>query len=310
MSKSVLVKAPATTANMGPGFDCLGMALDIWNTVSVEEGASGIEIEISGEGKDELPRDESNLTYRSFALAYEEVGASPPPVRMRCDNAIPLARGLGSSAAAVAGGLLAGSELSGANLSRERLLALAAEIEGHPDNAAAAVMGGCQIVARTSWREFVTAPVAIPPEISAVLFVPDVPMSTEEARGFIFDEKIEMRDVIFSLSRVALLVNAFASGDLRHLAIATEDVLHQPARQTLFRPMRVIFRAALAAGALGVFLSGAGSSILALAREREYTIGYEMADAAAKAGVEGVIKVVKPTPLGAQSEAGLGGGLG
>lgn len=308
MSKSVLVKAPATTANMGPGFDCLGMALDIWNTVSVEEGASGLEIEVSGEGKDELPRDESNLTYRSFARAYEEIGASPPPVRMRCDNAIPLARGLGSSAAAAAGGLLAGSELSGANLSRERLLALAAEIEGHPDNAAAAVMGGCQIVARTSWREFVTAPVAIPRELSAVLFVPDVPMSTEEARGFMFGEKVEMRDIIFNLSRVALLVNAFASGDLRHLAIATEDVLHQPARQTLFRPMRVIFRAALAAGALGVFLSGAGSSILALAREREYTIGYEMADAAAKAGVEGVIKVVKPTPLGARSEARQGDG--
>lgn len=302
MSKSVLVRAPATTANMGPGFDCLGMALDIWNTVSVEEGASGLEIEVSGEGKDELPRDESNLTYRSFARAYEEIGAAPPPVRMRCDNAIPLARGLGSSAAAAAGGLLAGSELSGANLSRERLLALAAEIEGHPDNAAAAVMGGCQIVARTSWKEFVTAPVAIPRELSAVLFVPDVPMSTEEARGFMFGEKVEMRDIIFNLSRVALLVNAFASGDLRHLAIATEDVLHQPGRETLFRPMRVIFRAALAAGALGVFLSGAGSSILALAREREYTIGYEMADAAAKAGVEGVIKVVKPTPLGAQSE--------
>ncbi len=308
MCKSVLVRAPATTANMGPGFDCLGMALDIWNTVSVEECASGLEIEVSGEGMGELPRDESNLTYRSFARAYEEVGAPPPPVRMRCRNAIPLARGLGSSAAAVAGGLLAGSELSGANLSRERLLALAAEIEGHPDNAAATVMGGCQIVATTSWQmgrqEFVTAPVAIPPEISAVLFVPDAPMSTEEARGFLFGEKIEIRDVIFNLSRVALLVNAFASGDLRHLAIATEDVLHQPARQTLFRPMRVIFRAALAAGALGVFLSGAGSSILALAREREYTIGYEMADAAAKAGVEGVIKVAKPTALGAHREAG------
>lgn len=305
MSKSVLVKAPATTANMGPGFDCLGMALDIWNTISVEEGASGLEIEISGEGKDELPRDESNLAYRSFARAYEEIGAAPPPIRMRCHNAIPLARGLGSSAAAAAGGLLAGSELSGANLSGERLLALAAEIEGHPDNAAAAVMGGCQIVAPTGWREFVAAPVAIPPEISAVLFVPDVPMSTEEAR-FMFGEKVEMPDIIFNLSRVALLVNAFASGDLRHLAIATEDTLHQPARQALFRPMRVIFRAALAAGALGVFLSGAGSSILALAREREYTIGYEMADAAAKAGVEGVIKVAKPTALGAHRAAGQG----
>lgn len=295
MKHSVVVKAPATTANMGPGFDCLGMALDIWNTVSVETGASGFEI--SGEGKDSLPKDASNLLYRSFARVYEGMAKPVPSVRIRCRNEIPLGRGLGSSAAAVANGLLAASELSGANIPAKRLLALAADIEGHPDNAAAAIMGGCRIVVGDG-DALITASVSIPADIKVVLFVPEVPMPTEQARG-ILPQTLDRRDAVFNIGRAALLVNAFASGDLTHLSTATQDRLHQPAREAIFYPMKNIFRAAMAAGALGVFLSGAGSAVLALARDREYTIGYEMADAAMKSGVDGAIKVTQPTPLGA-----------
>lgn len=295
MKQSVVVKAPATTANMGPGFDCLGMALDIWNAVTVEAGAFGIEI--SGEGRDSLPKDASNLLYESFARLYGSIGEPVPSVRIRCHNEIPLGRGLGSSAAAVAGGLLAASELSGANLSADRLLALAAEIEGHPDNAAAAIMGGCRIVVRDG-DALITASVSVPAELRAVVFVPDAPMPTERARG-ILPRAVDRGDAVFNIGRAALLVNALAGGDLAHLAVATQDRLHQPAREAIFYPMRNIFRAAMAAGALGVFLSGAGSAVLALARGREYTIGYEMADAAMKSGVEGAIRVTRPTRLGA-----------
>lgn len=285
---------------MGPGFDCLGMALDIWNTVTVE--TDGVEpgsdnVIVSGEGRDSLPTGSDNLVFRSFQHIYDGLGVPVPPVRIACQNSIPLARGLGSSSAAVAGGLLAGSSLSGANLSHERILELAAEIEGHPDNAAAAVMGGCRIVARDG-DSLVTDTVSVPDELKAVLFVPDVPMSTEEARGLL-PEMIDRQDAVFNIGRTALLVNALASGNLEYLGIATEDMLHQPARQKIFFPMKNIFRAAMAAGALGVFLSGAGSSVLALARDREYTIGYEMADAAMKSGLEGAIKVTTPTTLGA-----------
>lgn len=295
MKHSVVVKAPATTANMGPGFDCLGMALDIWNTVTVDTGASGFEI--SGEGRDNLPKDTTNLLYRNFARVYEDVGKPVPSVRIRCCNEIPLGRGLGSSAAAVASGLLAASKLSGANIPANRLLALAADIEGHPDNAAAAILGGCRIVV-SDGDALITAAVSIPAELKAVLFVPEVPMPTEQARG-ILPQTVDRRDAVFNIGRAALLVNAFASGDLTHLATATQDRLHQPAREAIFYPMKNIFRAAMAAGALGVFLSGAGSAVLALARDREYTIGYEMADAAMKSGVDGAIKVTQPTPLGA-----------
>ena len=295
MMQSVTIKAPATTANMGPGFDCLGMALDIWNSVTVEVGASGFEA--IGEGSGALPRGGDNLIHRSFRRLYDEIGEPAPQVGARCENAIPLGRGLGSSAAAVASGLMAANALSGANLSKDDLLAVAADIEGHPDNAAAAIFGGCRIVVNEGGR-LIAAPVPIPDGISAVLFVPDVPMPTEQARG-ILPPQVDRSDAVHNIGRAALLVSAFASGDLSLLAVATGDRLHQPARQKIFFPMKNIFRAAMAAGALGVFLSGAGSSALALASEREYTIGYEMADAAMKSGVDGAIKVARPSALGA-----------
>jgi homoserine kinase len=158
-------------------------------------------------------------------------------------------------------------------------------------------MGGCRIVVSDGDR-FLTDAVSIPNELKAVLFVPDVPMPTNEARG-ILSPTVDRQDAVFNIGRTALLVNALSSGNFEHLGIATEDMLHQPARQKIFFPMKNIFRAAMSAGALGVFLSGAGSSVLALARDREYTIGYEMADAAMKSGVEGAIKVTQPTALGA-----------
>ncbi len=294
MQKSVTVKVPATTANMGPGFDCLGMALDIWNSIHVELGPAGMEIE--GEGADSLPRDHQNLVSACFSRLFAEIGSPVPRVKIVCRNAIPLGRGLGSSSAAVVGGLAAANNICGGELSAERLLELAVEIEGHPDNVTAAMLGGCTIVVNGECG-LVTADVPFPDEISAVLFIPDQPMPTDEARGLLNDE-VSREDAVYNIGRTALLVRALTTGDLSQLAIATEDRLHQPARQSIFFPMKNIFRAALSAGALGVFLSGAGSSVLAFARDREFTIGYEMADAASKSGVEGIIKVTKPSRLG------------
>ena len=295
MRTHVTVKVPATTGNLGPGFDCLGMALDIWNSVRVEVGPSGFEI--AGEGADDLPRDDSNLVLKNFRLPFTEAGKSVPGVRIVCQNTIPVSRGLGASSAALVGALIAGNEICGRPLSRERMLDLAAGIEGHPDNVAPAIFGGCQIAVSEDGH-VVTAPVPMPDGLRAVVFIPDMPMPTQRARG-ILPSEVPRQDAVYNMGRVALLVRAFSTGDLTHLAVATGDRLHQPARQTIFPAMKNIFRAALGAGALGVFLSGAGSSVLALTRERELTIGYEMADAALKSGVDGTLKITRPTLRGA-----------
>lgn len=295
MTSSVTVRAPATTSNLGSGFDCLGMALDIWNSVHVEVGESGLVVR--GEGVDELPVGESNLVYQSFRVPFVRTGQPVPDVRIVCDNQIPLARGLGSSSAAAVAGLLAGNELSGRPLSDEELLDLAAAKEGHPDNVFPALLGGCQIVVKDGSR-LVSSPLPVPPDLQAVIFIPEVPMPTEQARS-VLDGQVSREDAVYNIGRVGLLVRAFATGDFTKLAVATQDRLHQPARQAIFPAMKVILRAALGAGALGVFLSGAGSSVLALTSGKEMTIGYEMAEAASKAGVVGDVKITRPTSQGA-----------
>ena len=295
MVKRLTVKVPATTANMGPGFDCLGMALDIWNSVRVEVGSSGFAIR--GEGRQELDAGRSNLVYRCFCLPFVESGRQVPEVGIICENEIPLGKGLGSSSASAVGGLVAGNEVCGRPLSQQRLLELAASTEGHPDNVSAALLGGCQIVVRDGSR-LVTSAVPIPRELRAVVFIPDEPILTSQARTLLSD-KVTRQDAVYNMGRVGMLVKALATDDFTHLALATEDRLHQPARQTIFPAMNTIFRAALAAGALGVFLSGSGSSVLALTRGREETVGREMADAAANDGVAGTVKVTAPTNMGA-----------
>ncbi len=292
----ITVKVPATSANMGPGFDCLGIALDIWNSVTVQVGGRGFEI--SGHGEDELPRDESNLVWLSVARIFNETGLQMPPISLTCQNDIPTTRGLGSSSAAFVGGLVAGNELCGKPFDTDELLQMAADAEGHPDNVTPALLGGMRIAVAHDGR-VVSAPVQIPETLSAVLYVPDAPMPTKEARGLL-QSHVPRSDAVFNMGRVALLVRAMASGDLRHLDIATDDRLHQPARQTIFFPMKNIIRAALGAGALGAFLSGAGSTVLAFATEKEFTIGYEMADAAVKSGLNGEVIITRPTTLGAR----------
>ncbi len=298
---SICVKAPATTANMGPGFDCLGMALDLWNSLEVIPDAdlpgNGHLVEVTGHGAGELADDSSNLIYRSTRFLFQEAGQDLPPVSLRCHNEIPLARGLGSSAAAIAGGLVAANALSGGAFAAKDLLEMAATMEGHPDNVAAAVLGGLQLVLSDESLLY-TAPIATPPELQVVLFVPEVRIATEDARA-VLPSHISVADAVHNTSRIALLVAGMATNHPEYLRLATEDRLHQPYRQALFPAMKVIFAAARDAGALGVFLSGSGSTVLALTQGREMTVAYEMAEAARQANVAGEVKITKPTMQGA-----------
>ena len=301
---AIRVAAPATTANLGPGYDCLGMALDIWNTIEVEQLLYGDtpSVAVSGEGSGELESGTQNLVYRSMEFLHRELGRPMPPVRVSCNNEIPLARGLGSSAAAIAGGLAAANELAkmtGADgeFSARELLEMAATIEGHPDNVAAAVMGGLQLVVSEESTLY-TVPVSVPAEIHAVVFIPDTRIATADARA-VLPRQLPVADAVHNMSRVALLVAGMTTNHPEYLSVATQDRVHQPYRQPLFPAMKLLMKAAMDAGALGAFLSGSGSTVLALTKGREMTVAYEMAEAARQATVEGTVKVTQPTVLGA-----------
>ena len=189
--------------------------------------------------------------------------------------------------------------MSGATPDLELLWKLAVATEGHPDNVTPALFGGCQI-AVTDGNRLVRAPVPLPEGIKAVLFIPDQPMGTRKARNVV-PQRVSLKDAVFNSGRVGLLVNALATGRLDDLRVATQDRLHQPARQSIFSAMKPLFQSALDGGALGVFLSGAGSTVLALTKGNEVTVAREMEDGANKAGVKGSIKITQPSLQGAHA---------
>ena len=295
MKEIISVRAPATTANLGPGFDCLGLALDIWNETSFEIGHS--DLSISGEGENELVLDLNNLLYRGFAKPFEIIGRDVPAVSIKAKNEIPVGRGLGSSAAAIVSGLIAGDKATGIGLSQDEILTLAAEMEGHADNVGPALLGGLQIVVSSN-QEWVTSQVPIPKKISLIIFIPDKLVLTSEARSSL-PEAVTLDDAKFNIGRASLFVNSMAQGDIDHLGIATQDRLHQDYRAALLPGINSVMKGALSAGADCVFISGSGPSVIAISEDLGMTVCYEMRESASKAGVHGEIRITQPSLYGA-----------
>ena len=293
----VTLRIPATSANLGPGFDCLALALDFYNTLTVEP-SEHFAIEITGEGESRLSRGVGNQVYRAMAAVYERLRRPLPSLKLVCHNEVPLARGLGSSGTAVVGGLLAANLLCGSPLTLHELLIMADAMEGYPDNAAACLFGGCQIVLPSDTGGFLTASVPVPPSLQVALLIPEFEIATTRARA-VLAAQVSRADAVFNLGRVALLVTAFATGDLASLRQAMQDRLHQPARRPLFPAMDAIFLAALDAGALGACLSGSGPTVLAFARDDAPTIAEAMAQAAAQSGLQAHTRIARPSPRGA-----------
>ena len=293
--EQITVPVPATSANLGSGFDCLGVALDLWNEVTIDHHR--FEVHVTGEGSHTIPKGADNLVVKGVAALFNAVRKPLPPLRYVCRNDIPVARGLGSSSAALVAGIIGAAKLCGNDISSELPFQLAAELEGHPDNVAAAMYGGCQLslVANGSW-EHTTIPT--PEGLNAVIFVPDQEANTSEARSSL-PSSVSRSDAVFNIGRASLLVHAFESGKLDLLRRATEDRLHQPVRSRLFPATGLLIKAALDAGALGAFLSGAGPSVMAITNEREVTVQYEMREAARLKGISGKVIVTSITGQGA-----------
>ena len=299
------VEVPATSANLGAGFDCLAVALALTNTVTLEVRSwsrGQIELTVDGEGKRELKEDRENRFVRGVEAAMRTArGELPDGVgwRVEMHNEIPLARGLGSSAAATVGGLIAANALLGGPLASYELLALATEIEGHPDNAAAAMLGGFVVSSVVDGR-LEAVRFDAPRDLRAVLFIPELRLSTDEMRA-VLPDTVSRADAVANLSAVAIGVAGLATRRYDLLRRLTTDRLHEPYRAAHYPALPRLLEAALGAGALGACLSGAGSAVLAFSNKLA-TISRIEAAMLAVAGDEdlaGRVLVVAPRNAGA-----------
>lgn len=294
------VRVPASSANLGPGFDALALALSVYNYVEVETESAGmpLKIEIQGEGSEDLARDESNLVFKALKSAFDYRKQALPPLSLKLVNNIPIGRGLGSSAAAIIGGLMAAQQFLDAALSQDEMLALATEIEDHPDNVSAALLGGLIISCSDDDRiRYLKA--QFPNSVKLVVAVPEFTLSTQMARD-VLPPTLPREHAVFNLSRTALLTAGLLTNDLSVLSVALEDKLHQPYRSSLVPGMSAVFDAAKSAGALGVALSGAGPSVIAFVQKNPASIGAAMEKAFHNHGVAARTIVTVPAVQGAE----------
>jgi len=278
----VRVIIPATTANCGPGFDTLGIACSLYNEIELEltDSRNLTDIKVLGEGSGNLPVNSRNLVLRSVRAVLDKAEFGETGVRLILRNNIPLSRGLGSSSAAIVGGLVAANAIIGNPFNKDILLDMATRLEGHPDNVAPALHGGFTISVQQEQR-VTCLRLPLPSELRLVVCIPDFGLSTRKAREAI-PGSVTHKDAVYNVGRTALLVGAIASGRLEYLSDALVDKLHQPYRAALIPGMLDVFEAGREAGALGVVMSGAGPSLMAYVVENEETVGEAMVKAFAK----------------------------
>jgi len=301
MRDSVRVRVPATIANLGAGFDCLGLSVALHNEVSMAIGhGPTTHVAVAGEGCGALPEDATNLVAESARQAFEEAGRECPPLRIACVNRIALARGMGSSSAAIVGGIVAANELMGRPLPPDAVLHLATRIEGHPDNVAPALLGGLVLTVEEAGH-VQAVPVASPhlARVTCVLAVPELRVSTEAARQ-VLPREVPMADAVYNAARTALWLHAIHSGDLTLLREAARDRLHQPYRAHLIPGVADVFDAGARAGALAVFVAGSGPSVCALCESGADAAGRAMVAAFEASGVEAWCASLAVSPVGAE----------
>jgi homoserine kinase len=298
------VRTPATSANLGAGFDTIGMALSLYNVFSVTEclPSGAFRTDTVGEGAIELSDIESNMIIKSYLAACGIWGVKGAGFELVSNNAIPLSRGLGSSAAAVVAGVLIADALNGIDASEEDLLQIMTKLEGHPDNVAPCYLGGMTV---SCWDgdnlRYVRLP-SLPSDMYVVVAVPDVKVRTSDARDAL-PEKVEFTDAVFNLGRAALLAAAWATGEWDLLSWGMDDRLHQQYRAKLFPGGDVIMdRVRAIPGCLGVAISGSGPSVLALVRGKPRKTAETMCRTFSEYGVESLFFVLECDKGGAKIE--------
>ncbi len=273
----VSVKVPATTANLGPGFDCMGMALPIYNTITIEETVlpgTGIEINAINDDAsaddllfEHIPLDETSIIYKAVELLYNSIGQTPSELKITVQSQIPIARGLGSSASVIVGGLIAANELLGKPADEVALLSIATEVEGHPDNVTPAIVGGLVITSQEDDGSIVYKKLDWPEEWSITVCVPDYELSTDISRS-VLPKEVPMADAVFNAKRLGMFVHAVHTKDAELMKLALQDRLHQPYRMKLVPGLdKIIENLKHEENVLGCVLSGAGPSIIVISQK-------------------------------------------
>ncbi|WP_312693427.1 homoserine kinase [Caproiciproducens sp.] len=255
----IRIQVPATSANLGSGFDSLGIALNLYNQVWMEESDT---IDISSKDSIQVPTDDSNLIFWAAKQVYEKCGRKLPGLKIVQLNNIPMARGLGSSSACIVAGILGANRLLGGPLSVQELINLAAEIEGHPDNTTPAIEGGLAASAIEADRVY-SVSVPVSEKIRFALFIPPFELKTEKARS-VLPTEYSRSDAVYNLSRSALMAASLFSGKLENLRVAVQDKIHQPYRASLIGHLDDVFRLSYELGSLGTYVSGAGPTIISM----------------------------------------------
>lgn len=287
---TVTVTVPATTANLGPGFDCIGAALALYNRFEFSllppEAKQPFVIEVTGLEAERVTTDESNLAYRSFAYFYQQLGKTLPPIRMKLELGYPLARGLGSSATAIVGGLVGANTIAGSPLSQEAVMAMAIALEGHPDNVVPALIGGCRLAASNPDGTWTICEVPWHESVIPVIAIPDFELSTAEARR-VLPSEYNRADAIFNMAHLGLLLRGLETGTGDWLRTGLQDRIHQPYRRALIQGYESVEAAALKSGAYGMVISGAGPTLLALTdADRARAVELAMIEAWQTAGIQ------------------------
>ena len=269
IGQRVIVDVPATTANLGPGFDCLGAALDLNNRFAmrrIEGGGERFELIIEGSEGSHLRGGPENLVYRAAQRVWKAAGLEPVALEARVRLAVPPARGLGSSATAIVAGLMGANALVGEPLSKEKLLELAIDIEGHPDNVVPSLLGGLCMTAKAASQRWRVVRCEWTSTVKAVVAIPSIRLSTSEARRAM-PKAIPVSDAVVNLGALTLLLQGLRTGNGDLISDGMHDRLHEPYRWRLIKGGDQVKQAAMDAGAWGCAISGAGPSVLALCAE-------------------------------------------
>ena len=266
------VQVPATIANLGCGFDCFGLALPVYNVISIEETimpGSGIEINILDNNSNNIPTDKNNIVYKAIELLYNYIGQTPDELKINIKTGIPIARGMGSSASVIVGGLIAANELLGHPADLDVLLSIATEIEGHPDNIAPAFLGGMTISSLEETGSVTYRKLPWPKDWKITVCVPDFELATDISRS-VLPENVPMKDATFNLRRVAEFIHAIHTKDEELMKVAMKDKLHQPYRMKLVPGLNTIMdNLKHTEGVMGCVLAGAGPSIAVISNDKK-----------------------------------------